>query len=103
MLGPVPLGLLRPHSGAVPNKVPVEDAVNEAVNDAVNEAVKSLYECIKLNPGLNGRKLAMALSRSEPTIDRQVKVLKKVGLVEFRGAPKNGGYYCITPTPPTYA
>ena len=70
--------------------------VNEAVNDAVNEAVESLYECIKLRPGLNGRKLAATLSRSEPTIDRQVKALKKAGLVEFRGAPKNGGYYYVS-------
>lgn len=51
---------------------------------------------IKGHPGLNGRKLAVALSRSEPTIDRQVKVLKVKGLVEFRGAPKNGGYYVIS-------
>lgn len=94
--------ILRPKSVAGPNKVPVNDAVSEAVKDAVNDAVKSLYACIKQNPGLNGRKLAVTLSCSEPTIDRHVKTLKKAGLVEFRGAPKNGGYYCITPTHPTY-
>ena len=81
---------------------PVKDPVNggvkdvDAVNDAVNDVVNSLYEYIKGHPGLNGRKLAVALSCSEPTIDRQVKVLKVKGLVEFRGAPKNGGYYDIS-------
>ena len=65
----------------------------DAVNDAVNDTVNSLYEYIKGHPGINGRKLAVALSCSEPTIDRQVRVLKVKGLVEFHGAPKNGGYY----------
>ena len=69
--------------------VALVDVKGRAVNDAVN----SLYKYIKGHPGLNGRKLAVALSRSEPTIDRQVKALKVKGLVEFRGAPKNGGYY----------
>ena len=79
--------------GAVSEVVNSIDEVVNPVDDAVNDAVNSLYEYIKGHPGLNGRKLAVALSCSEPTIDRQVKVLKVKGLVEFRGAPKNGGYY----------
>lgn len=73
----------------------INDAINDAVNEAVNDAVKALYEHVKAHPGLNGRKLAVALSCSEPTIDRQIKILKEKGLVKFRGAKRNGGYYSV--------
>ena len=52
-----------------------------------------LFEVIMNNPGLKSKKLSELILKSVPTVSRYLKVLKEARKVEFRGAPKTGGYY----------
>jgi len=77
-----------------------DDTVNVTVNDIVNDTVKSggvtindrLIESVRKNPGQNADFHARQLGRTRRTVMRYLSKLS--GLVEFRGAPKTGGYYC---------
>ena len=77
------------------------DRVNDRVNsirDRVNSAADKgdedrLFEVIKENPGQRSKALSLLISRSVPTVSRYLKLLKVSKRVEFRGAPKTGGYY----------
>lgn len=44
-----------------------------------------------MNPGINRKRLAALCGLTVKTIGRQVKLLSDQ--IEFRGAPKTGGYY----------
>jgi DNA-binding MurR/RpiR family transcriptional regulator len=48
---------------------------------------------VEKNPGLRSKDLAALTGKSIPTISRFLKSLKDNGKIEFRGAPKNGGYF----------
>ena len=67
----------------------------EGVNEGVNEGVKMLLAAIRKNPGKRTNELALLIGKSVQTVERYVKELKAAGDVEFRGAPKNGGYFII--------
>lgn len=79
----------------------VNDRVSDRVNDRVNEGVKTalardqkwLFGYIEANPGKNTETFADVMKKSIPTISRYLKELKDQGKIEFRGAPKTGGYY----------
>ena len=76
--------------------VTVNDTVNVTVNDTVKpDAVTindKLIESVRKNPGQNADFHARQLGRTRRTVMRYLSKLS--GLVEFRGAPKTGGYYC---------
>jgi predicted HTH transcriptional regulator len=82
----------------VPDKcsVTVNDTVNVIVNDTVNDAVNSecdrLFLLIRAQPGKRTEYYARQLGRTRRSVMRYLSVLS--GKVEFRGAPKTGGYYC---------
>jgi ATP-dependent DNA helicase RecG len=46
-----------------------------------------------MQPGLRAPALAQTLNTSPKNIERWLKQLKAQSLVEFRGAPKTGGYH----------
>ena len=48
---------------------------------------------VEKNPGLRSKDLAALAGKSIPTLSRFLKSLKDNGKIEFRGAPKNGGYF----------
>lgn len=83
------------------DRVNDSDRVNDRVSDRVNDRVKislageqeSLFRYIEANPGKNTEVIAGVMKKSVPTISRYIKELKELGKVEFRGAPKTGGYY----------
>lgn len=66
--------------------------VNKKASGGVNLQDKILQE-IKNNGGLNAPSLASRLSLSLRTVQRYLKELTESKKIEFRGAPKNGGYY----------
>lgn len=88
---------------------------NEGVNEGVNEEVKyegviSQYEGVTdsvkkelvsiLNlfideEGMKLKDIALKIGRSAKTIERYLKILKDLSLIEFRGSPRNGKYYLI--------
>ncbi len=59
----------------------------------VNE-LDMVFAYLKEHPGLHANALAEGLSLPKRTLERHLGQLKKDGRIEFKGAPKSGGYYC---------
>ena len=72
-----------------------DEGVNAQNDEGVNEGVNLLLLAITRNPGKRANELATYIGRSVQSVERYVRVLKDAGKIEFRGAPKNGGYYAI--------
>ena len=69
---------------------PTENS-NVGINSSL---VNQILELIKNNQGINVKGIAKLIPNVvERTIERQIKELRNKGIVEFRGAPKSGGYY----------
>ncbi|MCB0511605.1 MAG: putative DNA binding domain-containing protein [Bacteroidetes bacterium] len=62
----------------------------------LNVGLNELYEIIKREPGINSKELHSGFDVTTRTIERWLKQLRENGKIEFRGAPKTGGYYVIT-------
>ena len=78
----------------------VNGGVNGDVNGGVNGDVKSLprslrevYNIVHDNPGIKNKELAEIRKKSESTVEKQLTVLKKKELIEYRGSDKTGGYF----------
>ena len=74
----------------VPVNVPVNVSVNVPVKVSLTEQI---YALIKDNPGLNRILIAERLGVEVRTVARHLSLLR--GRIEFRGAPKTGGYWDI--------
>jgi Fic family protein len=72
-----------------------DEGVNAKTDEGVNEGVNLLLLAITRNPGKRANELATYIGRSVQSVERYVRVLKDAGKIEFRGAPKNGGYYAV--------
>ena len=70
--------------------VPVNVPVNVPVKVSLTEQI---YALIKDNPGLNRILIAERLGVEVRTVARHLSLLR--GRIEFRGAPKTGGYWDI--------
>lgn len=70
--------------------------ISGGVNEGVNEGVKSLLILIEQHPGQRTPFFAQQMNTSVKNIERWLKSLRAQGLVEFRGAPKTGGYYVLS-------
>ena len=55
-----------------------------------------IFEYIAQHPGIKAPAIAEGVQKSLRTTQRYLKMLSDGGRIEFRGAPKNGGYYQIT-------
>jgi ATP-dependent DNA helicase RecG len=83
----------------------VDEGVNEGVTEGVNEGVIedisgavrnrmiAVIDTIMKNKEIRANMIANKLSLSVSTIERYIYLLKKIGLVEYKGAPKTGTYY----------
>jgi ATP-dependent DNA helicase RecG len=75
-----------------------DDIVNDTVKPE-NDTVKLrnleniILENIRKKEGLSAPDIAKIVSKSIITVKRHLGVLKKADKIEFRGAPKTGGYY----------
>jgi Fic family protein len=72
-----------------------DEGVKRANDEGVNEGVNALLDVISTYPGKRANELATLIRKSVQTVERYVRTLKDSGKIEFRGAPKNGGYYAI--------
>ena len=70
---------------------PVTGPVSGPVNGPVNQ-IQSLLDFIRDNPGLRKKTIASKIGMSERSVKRYIEEYLN-GIVEFRGAPKTGGYY----------
>lgn len=68
-------------------------AKNYATDGIVNENEQTILNLLKTKPGLNASEIAESISKSWRTTTRYLKSLNEKELIEFRGAPKTGGYY----------
>lgn len=75
--------------------VTVFSAVNGGVSGGVNTESVPLLQLIQAQPGLKTTELVAQTGKSQRTIERWLKQLKDRQQIEFRGAPKTGGYFCI--------
>lgn len=67
--------------------------VNEEGNGGVNSLSIQIMTIVVAEPGLNAPAIARRLGKSLRTVQRYLKMLSVEQKLEFRGAPKNGGYY----------
>ncbi len=68
----------------------------EGVNVGVNVGVKELLEFIRENQPVNAGTIAAQYPHvTQRTVERWLKTLRDQGLIEFKGAPRTGGY-CVT-------
>ena len=67
---------------------------DDGLNDGLNKRINNVYNVILGNPGIRTPAITAKTGKSIATVERAVSELKKQGKIEFRGAPKTGGYYC---------
>jgi len=67
----------------------------EGVNEGVNEELTLLYNQIAKFPGKKASELNEQINKSLSTTERYLKILKEQGFIEFKGAPKTGGYFLL--------
>ena len=63
------------------------------VNGGVSGGVNEVLAFVRGHPGCRANGIADALAMPLRSIQRHLGVLKNKGEIEFRGAPKNGGYW----------
>lgn len=64
-----------------------------SVNVGVNVGVNGLLTYIQANPGQRAGEMAVTFAVTQRTIERWLKQLKAQSLIEFKGAPRTGGYH----------
>ena len=63
------------------------------VQESIDDPAEAIFRCIQTNPGIRTGMITEKLSISRRTAERYLQTLKQAGKIEFRGAPRNGGYY----------
>ncbi len=71
------------------------DISDVGVNVGVNVGVKIL-EYIRRHPGCQTNAVAEAVGTTTRTVERHIRQLREQEKIEFRGAPKTGGYYPLS-------
>ena len=74
----------------------INGEINGEVNGEINSlsgSLKEVYLIVKKYPGIKIKKVAELRGKSESTVGKQLKGLRKKGAIEYRGANKTGGYY----------
>jgi ATP-dependent DNA helicase RecG len=77
-------------------KVAGNGDLNGDVNGLVSSlkgSLKEVYMIVLNNPGIKIGQVAEARGKSESTVWKQLTSLRKMGLIEYRGSDKTGGYY----------
>jgi ATP-dependent DNA helicase RecG len=59
----------------------------------LNEEINEVLLIIKNNPRIKAFPISTHINKPKKTIDRYFKKLKDLGLIEYRGSNKTGGYY----------
>ena len=75
----------------VPATVPTNVPVNVPANVPVSNEVSKFIAIVRAKPGRRTEFYAKEMGKTRRTIKRYVVLAK---CIEFRGAPKTGGYYC---------
>ncbi|MBR1514965.1 MAG: hypothetical protein IJ622_11855 [Bacteroidales bacterium] len=73
----------------------VNEGASGELNGQLNDSQKETLEFIEAHEGFNTTKIADALGKPFRTIDKHIKVLLELMLIERRGSKKTGGYYIM--------
>jgi len=75
----------------------LDDGVNDGLIDGVSDGVRveiiKIVELIIAKEGANALDIATKRGKSKPSIERYLRTAKEAGIIEFKGAPKTGGYF----------
>lgn len=73
------------------------DAINqiENVSDTTKIELAKILHLFHNNEGLNLKDIALRVDRPAKTVERYLKILKDLSIIEFRGAPRSGKYYVV--------
>ena len=71
----------------------IDDLYTDTLSNTVKQRLVKVIKMLLKKPGMNATLICQRIDRSIPTIERYLQSLKQSGLIEFRGAPKTGGYY----------
>ena len=75
----------------------ITDGVTDGVIDGISDAVKNELLNVTLtvikNPGLSAGAITASIGKAKPSVERYLRILRSLRIVEFKGAPKSGGYY----------
>ena len=71
----------------------VNDGANDGVNDGARKEIIALVTVIMDKEGLKAIDIAAKRGRPKRTTERYLKLARQLGIVEFRGPTKTGGYY----------
>jgi predicted HTH transcriptional regulator len=66
-----------------------------SVRPNVSAGQNKVLECIRVNPGLRVPRISEGLNIPSKSIERHVKALIALGLIEHRGSKKTGGYFAL--------
>ncbi len=66
-----------------------------SVRPNVSAGQNKVLECIRVNPGLRVPMISEGLNIPSKSIERHVKALIALGLIEHRGSKKTGGYFAL--------
>ena len=75
----------------------VSGPVNGELNGELNPSQKATLKFIMEHEGCTASEISKKTSIPFSTIDKHIRVLLKVGVIERRGSKKTGGYYPVTP------
>jgi ATP-dependent DNA helicase RecG len=63
------------------------------LNDGLNEGQQKVFQLIQGNEGIKVKDISFKLNMPIDTIDKHIRVLIKMNLIERRGSRKTGGYF----------
>lgn len=69
------------------------DNILRLIHEGVNANIYDIINILSNAAGLNAVETASRTKRGLSTIERYLRLLRKKEVIEFRGAPKTGGYY----------
>lgn len=72
--------------------------ISNESNGGVDGGVKDIVSILLNVSGLNAGEIATRIDKSQRTTERYLQLLRKKGIIEFRGRPRAGGYYLTEDT-----
>ena len=76
-------------------RVKPQSVNGDRLNDRLNSREKRVIQILEETPGLRTNELSSMIEVSIPTLSRTLKNLIDLGLIEYRGAKKTGGYFVL--------
>ncbi|GHT63179.1 hypothetical protein FACS189451_09380 [Bacteroidia bacterium] len=70
-----------------------EDKITNIIREGLNEGLNDVVNILLNVSGLNAIEMSSRMNKSLAQVERYLRLLRKKGIVEYRGARKTGGYH----------